>query len=170
MKTYVFGHKKPDTDSVCSAISYAYLKQQLGMNAEPRILGDLNKETKFVLDYFNIEEPKYLNDVKVQIKNMNYLKDAYLNEHTSIEESFNIIQYLNVTGLPLVNDEKELLGYINLKDICKYMIHGDSYEINTSYENLLKTLIHLLIQLTFVLFDFLLHSVYFLIKTDFLPS
>ena len=72
MKTYVFGHKRPDTDSVCSAISYAYLKKQLGDDTEAKVLGDLNKETKFVLNYFNIPEPKYLNDVKIQIRNMKY--------------------------------------------------------------------------------------------------
>ena len=51
---YVFGHQKPDTDTVCSAITYAYLKRQLGYNAEARILGDINRETRFVLDYFKI--------------------------------------------------------------------------------------------------------------------
>ena len=140
MKTFVFGHKKPDTDSVCSAISYAYLKQQLGIDAEAKILGDLNQETKFVLNYFDTPEPKYLNDVKIQVKNMKYLKDAYINKNISIEETFNKIQELNVTGLPLVDDDQKLAGYINLKDICKYMIHGDLYSLDTSYDNILKVL------------------------------
>ena len=71
-KTYVFGHKNPDTDSVCASISMAYLKNQLGANAQPRVLGTLNKESKFVLDYFNVAEPQFLNDVKVQIRDMHY--------------------------------------------------------------------------------------------------
>ena len=140
MRTYIFGHKKPDTDSVCSAIAYAYLKNMLGIRAEARILGDLNQETKFVLDYFAIPEPKYLNDVKIQIKNMKYLKDAHINEHTSIEETFNVMQILGVTGLPLVDDNKKLQGYVNLKDICKHLIEDKTDKINTSYENLLRTL------------------------------
>ena len=86
--TYVIGHKKPDTDSVCASISYSYLKNKLGWTTEPRVLGNITKETKFALDYFKVEEPKYLNDVKVQIKNMSYLKDAYINEHTSIAKTF----------------------------------------------------------------------------------
>ena len=51
-KVYVFGHKKPDTDSVTSAIVLSYLKNQLGMDTEPRVLGEVNNETKYVLDYF----------------------------------------------------------------------------------------------------------------------
>jgi manganese-dependent inorganic pyrophosphatase len=140
VKTYVFGHRKPDTDSVCSAISYAYLKNQLGLKAEARVLGNLNKESKFVLNYFKIDEPKYLNDVKVQIKNMNYLKNAYLNEHASIASSFLAMQDLKVTGLPIVSDDQKLLGYINLKDICKYIIEGDIYDLKTSYDNILNVL------------------------------
>lgn len=140
MKTYVFGHKRPDTDSVCSAISYAYLKKQLGDDTEAKVLGDLNKETKFVLNYFNIPEPKYLNDVKIQIRNMKYLKNAYINDNYSIEEAFNKMQELDVTGLPMIDDNKLLKGYVNLKDICRYMIDGDLYSLNTSYDNILKTL------------------------------
>lgn len=140
MKTYVFGHKKPDTDSVCSAISYSYLKNKLGLNTEPRILGDINKETKFVLDYFNVKEPKYLGDVKVQIKNMNYLKDAYINEYTSIENTFYKLHELSVTGLPIINGNNNLIGYVNLKDISKYIIEGNIYELYTSYDNILESL------------------------------
>ena len=57
--TYIFGHKIPDTDSVCASIALSYLKNKLGGRTEPRVLGNLNKETKFVLDYFNITEPKH---------------------------------------------------------------------------------------------------------------
>ena len=72
-KIYIFGHKNPDTDSVCGAISYSYLKNQLGFNTEPRILGDINNETKFALEYFNVKAPKYLEDVKVKIKDITRL-------------------------------------------------------------------------------------------------
>ena len=63
-KTYIFGHKKPDSDSVMSAIGLSYLKNQLGDNTEPRVLGTINKESTYALNYFNIDQPKYLNDVK----------------------------------------------------------------------------------------------------------
>ena len=87
-KVYVFGHQKPDTDSVTSSIAYAYLKNRLGVNAEERILGDINKETKFVLKYFNVKKPQYLDSVKLQLKDLNYHKDYYLEEHTSISDVY----------------------------------------------------------------------------------
>ena len=59
-KMLVFGHINPDTDSVTASITLANLKRKMGLNAEERVLGDINKETKFVLDYFNVKEPRYL--------------------------------------------------------------------------------------------------------------
>ena len=67
MSLLVFGHKNPDTDSICSSIALSYLKNQLGMDTEPRVLGTINNETKFALNYFKVKEPIYLNDVKVQM-------------------------------------------------------------------------------------------------------
>ena len=138
--TYIFGHKVPDTDSVCSSISLAYLKNKLGLKAEPRVLGSLNKESKFVLDYFNIEEPQYLNDVKVQIKDMKYNSDAMIEEHVSIYDTYNTLVSNGVTGLPLVDKDKQLKGYINVKEISRHLIEGDITYLNTSYDNILKTL------------------------------
>ena len=86
-KTYIFGHRKPDTDSVCSAISLAYLKKQLGENTEARILGNINKETAYALDYFKVKTPKYLNDVKLQLKDVDYHKHYFLNQSKSSFES-----------------------------------------------------------------------------------
>ena len=74
-KTFVIGHKKPDTDSVMSAIGLSYLKNVLGENTEARVIGDINKETSYALKYFNIETPKYLNDVKLQLRDIDYHKN-----------------------------------------------------------------------------------------------
>ena len=94
--TYIFGHKIPDTDSVCASIALSYLKNKQGYNTEPRVLGNLNKETKFVLDYFKIKDPKFLNDVKVRIKNMHYNKGAFVEEHTSIFESYIFVYFYHL--------------------------------------------------------------------------
>lgn len=67
-KVLVFGHINPDTDSVTASITLANLKRKMGLNAEERVLGDINKESKFVLDYFNVKEPRYLNDTKLRLK------------------------------------------------------------------------------------------------------
>lgn len=137
---YIFGHKVPDTDSVCASISLSYLKNKMGLNTEPRILGTLNKETKFVLDYFNVPEPEFLNDVKVQIKNMHYNTEAMVEEHTSIYETYKYLVQCGVTGLPLVNKNKKLTGYVNVKGISKYLIEGDINYLYTSYDNILNAL------------------------------
>ena len=71
-KTFIFGHKKPDTDSVTSCIALSYLKNQLGEVTEPRVLGEINKETTYALNYFKIAKPEYLNDVKLQLKDIDY--------------------------------------------------------------------------------------------------
>ena len=63
---YVFGHKKPDTDAVCGSIALSYLKNQMGLKTEPRILSEINLETAYVLDKFKVPVPKYLNDVKTK--------------------------------------------------------------------------------------------------------
>ena len=137
---YIFGHKMPDTDSVCASISLSYLKNKMGLKTEPRVLGALNKETKFVLDYFNVPEPQFLNDVKVQVKNMNYNRDAMVEEHISIYEGYKFLNKLGVTGFPLVNKQKKLTGYVNVKQISRYLIEGDINYLNTSYDNILDTL------------------------------
>ncbi len=138
--TYIFGHKKPDTDSVCSSICLSYLKNKLGENTEPRVLGDLNKETKFVLESFGFKEPEFLNDVKVQIKDMHYEKNARLEEHESIYKAYRYLMECGYTGLPLVNKKNELTGYVNVKEISKYLIDGDMNYLHTSYDNILATL------------------------------
>ena len=121
-KVYVFGHKKPDTDSVCASITLSYLKNKLGLNTTPRVLGSINNETKFVLDYFKFDEPKYLNDVKVQIKDMEYNKEAMINEYYSIADTFNMMNSLKVTGLPIIDNNKYLVGY--------------GFDIDNNYRNL----------------------------------
>ena len=74
-KVNVIGHLHPDTDSICSAISYAYLKNQLGDTYyEARRAGAVNRETAFVLDHFGFEEPPLITSVRPQIKDISYQK------------------------------------------------------------------------------------------------
>lgn len=138
--TYIFGHKTPDTDSVCSSISLSYLKNKIGEKTEPRVLGTLNKETKFVLDYFGFKEPEFLNDVRIQIKNMKFNKDAMIGEHVSIYRTYKLLSASGLTGFPLVDENKKLTGYINVKQISRYLIEGDFNYICTSYDNIIEAL------------------------------
>ena len=138
-KTFIFGHKKPDTDSVTASISLSYLKNQLGENTSAYVLGDLNEESKFALNYFNTKEPKYLNDVKLQIKDLKYHKNCIVNEYNSIFESYNYMTENEITGLPIVDNNKKYVGMVTIKDIAKELIKGDFDYLKTSYKNIINT-------------------------------
>lgn len=138
--TYIFGHKSPDTDSVCSAIALSYLKNQLGMHTTPRVLGHLNNETKFVLDYFDVEEPRYLNDVKLQIRDIDYGKGYMCNAKQSLYEAICYLREHHLSTIPVVNDKKKFLGLLSMKDITTELISWDYNGINTSFNNILNTI------------------------------
>ena len=76
--TYIFGHKNPDTDSICASIALSYLKNQLGYNTIPCTLGNINPETKYALNYFGFKTPHHLNDVRLQIRDVSYHKNCYI--------------------------------------------------------------------------------------------
>ena len=139
-KTLIFGHQKPDTDSITSAIVLAYLKNYLGESAEARTLGTLNNETKFVLKYFGFKEPKYLTDVRLQIKDIDYLKNCFLNENDSILKAYNYMNATKISVLPVIDDDKNFLGAVSMKYILADLINGDLGVLHTSYNNLLESL------------------------------
>lgn len=139
-KIYVFGHRKPDTDSVSAAISYAYLKKQLGFNVEARVLSATNKETKYALKYFDIKEPKYLNDVKLQLKDVNYHKGYFLNEKKSVYDSYIYMLNEGLTGVPIVDDKNKFKGIVTIKDLAHAFIDTKIENLETSYDNLLNVL------------------------------
>ncbi len=137
---YIFGHKKPDTDSVCSSISLSYLKNQLGLKTVPKVLGHVNKESKYALDYFGIKEPEFLNDVKVQVKNMNYKENVMIKELSSIYDAYKIMQKESITGVPVVDENKKFKGVATLKDIAKILISGEKNNLDTNLENICSAL------------------------------
>ena len=139
-KVYIFGHKKPDTDSVAGAISFTYLKRKLGINAEARILSEVNKETLYALNRFGFEVPKYLNDVKVELKDIKYNKNYYANQNDSIFNVYNTFNEHGITGIPLVDDHKKFVGYVSLKELANELIKGDTNEINAKFMDIVDVL------------------------------
>lgn len=137
---YIFGHKKPDTDSICASISFSYLKNQLGVKAEPMTLGNINNETKFVLDTFHLKAPRYLNDVKLQMKDVEYHKNCFVYEQESIHTSYLYMKEKGLSGLPIVDEHKKLTGLVTLKELAKELILGNFNSLKTSYDNILKTI------------------------------
>ena len=138
--TFVFGHRNPDTDAVCSAIALANLRSQLGENAIPRVLGDLNAETEFVLNYFKIKKPKYLNDVRLQIRDLEYGKGYFCHENDSLFNVINQLKEEHLSSLPVVNTNNKYLGLISMKNIANSFISWEDDNIDTSYSNIEETL------------------------------
>ena len=139
-KTFIFGHKKPDTDSVMSAIALSHLKNELGDSTEPRILGTINKETEYALNYFNLKTPEYLNDVKLQLKDVNFHKGFLIKETDSIYNGYQYMLREGLTGLPVVKENGEFKGLITIKDLSHTMINENVDDLYTSYDNLLEVL------------------------------
>jgi len=139
-KIYIFGHKNPDTDSVCSAIAYSYLKNSLGENTEPRILSNINDETKYILNKLNIKIPKILDDVKLKISDVNYRKNFSINIKESVYNAFFKMTENNMSTIPVVNDEGTFLGAFAMKDIAKKEILDDNTILKTNYQHILTVL------------------------------
>lgn len=136
----IFGHQKPDTDSVTSAIVLSYLKNELGFNTEPRVLGNINNETKFALDYFGFDAPNYLNDVRLQVKDCDYITDCFLMENDSVFDGYNLMNKTKISTIPVISKDKKYIGAVSMKDIAGELISGNIENISTSYDNLIKAL------------------------------
>ncbi len=139
-KTYIFGHKNPDTDSVCSSIALSYLYNTLGQNTEPRILSSINEETKYVLKKFKINIPLMLNDVKLQVSDINYHKDFFINSKESVFSAFFKMVNNNMSTIPIVDNNNKFMGVFAMKDIAKKEILGDITYLKTNYDHILNTI------------------------------
>ena len=93
-KTFIFGHKKPDSDAIMSAIGLSYLKNKLGEDTEARALGEVNKETAYALKYFKLDTPAYLNDVKLQVSDVKYGKGLKKQERRNLYQTNQLIIYI----------------------------------------------------------------------------
>ena len=143
-KVYVIGHKNPDTDSICSAIAYADLRQKMtGQVHEAKRAGHVNDETAYVLDRFGVEAPKLLTDVRLQVRDLDIHEMPGLKPNASIRDTWERMRQEQAKTLPIVKDD-ELVGVVSTGDIAKsYMDVYDSEILSkarTQYRNIIKTL------------------------------
>ena len=143
-KVYVIGHKNPDTDSICSAIAYADLRQKVtGQVHEAKQAGHVNDETAYVLDRFGVEAPKLLTDVRLQVRDLDIHEMPGLKPNASIRDTWERMRQEQAKTLPIVKDD-ELVGVVSTGDIAKsYMDVYDSEILSkarTQYRNIVKTL------------------------------
>ena len=163
-KITIIGHKNPDTDSICSAIAYAGLKNAIAANAgnvitggdstgnddsvsgecyEAKRAGHLNEETQFVLDYFKVKKPEYIKDVRTQVQDVEIRRVPGVDRNISLKQAWNMMRKDNLYTLPITSEDK-LEGLITIGDIAEsYM---DVYDSNilaaakTSCSNIVDTL------------------------------
>jgi manganese-dependent inorganic pyrophosphatase len=137
----IFGHRTPDTDSVCAAIALSELKNKLNEASMPFILGNINKETEFVLSYFNVDVPKVLDNVKIQIKDLDFDRVKPFNKDNSVHFAYFNMNENKLRTLPIVDEEGYLAGIITMKDIAMSLINTDQQYLSTSYNNIIETLL-----------------------------
>lgn len=139
-KVYVFGHRNPDTDSVTAAISLSYLKNQLGISAIPAVLSSINLETKYALNYFKVDVPIFLNDVKIKVKDLNYTKNYSITEEDSINDAYQKMMEAGISKIPIVDDKKKMLGIIAMKDIAKEQFSDNIDLVDSTYDNIIEAI------------------------------
>lgn len=152
-KVWIVGHKNPDTDSICAAITYANLKNKLEEAKEneaeritymPMRAGAISAETAYVLDYFKVSKPELLTDVGTQIRDIQIRRTEGVSGHISMKKAWEMMKILKVVTLPVVNNKNKLEGVIVTGDIAtSYMDVYDSTVLSrarTQYRNIIETL------------------------------
>ena len=144
-KVWVVGHKNPDTDSICAAIAYANLKNQAdGNRYEAKRAGELNEETKYVLDTFGVKSPGLITDVGAQVKDIEIRKTPGVSGKISLKRAWEMMKEQNVVTLPVTDKENNLEGLIITGDIAtSYMDVYDNSILSrakTQYQNIVDTL------------------------------
>ena len=141
---YITGHQHPDTDSVASAIAYAFFKKSLGIPAIPCCLGKLNAETKYLLSRFGFPEPQRLNDARITLGEVSMDPPTYIHPDTTIFESLQQMQQGNRTYCGVVDEDMRLIGLVTKSDISVIGLYDTSRSIaimsQTPLENFRKTL------------------------------
>ena len=144
-KVVVIGHRNPDTDSICSAIAYAELKNKTSdLVCEARRAGKMNQETEFVLKKFGVTPPRMCTDVNPKIRDVDYRQVPGIPGSTSLRKAWEIMRDQQIDTLPITSADNELEGIITVKDIATANMDvfdtGVLASSKTSYKNILETL------------------------------
>ena len=141
----VIGHKNPDTDSVCAAIAYAYLKNRIGEGpCEPRRAGDLSRETQFVLDHFLIMPPRLSSDMSPTILNVDFRDEPGIDGEMSARAVWLRMTERDADTLCITDGSGILRGVITVKDLARANMNSFDRTVlsdaGTLYKNLIETL------------------------------
>ena len=143
---FVIGHKNPDTDSICSAIAYADIKNRTSQKVKyiPKRAGQINEETEYVLNRFGVQPPGYLSNIGTQVKDMDIRLSPEANKSMSLKNAWDLMQENSIVSLPIREKDGTLEGLITIGDIAKtYMDTTDSYLLSrarTQYQRIAETI------------------------------
>jgi manganese-dependent inorganic pyrophosphatase len=141
---YVFGHKNPDSDTICSALAYAELKKALGEPALAVRLGELTSETKFILKYFMAAQPPLLETIKTQVSDLVCAEPLCAAPEASVRSVWMQMKQRGVKSLAVTDAEGRLVGMATLSDITRnYMDLSDDMLLaksSTPFSNIIETL------------------------------
>lgn len=116
---YITGHRNPDTDSVCSALAYAYLKNTLGQKAEALRSGNINAETRYALDFFGVPAPRFINDFYPRAKDIMLAAPPHVKPDDTIFTLASIMQSSKIKSIPVIDDGGKFIGIISIGDLAK---------------------------------------------------
>lgn len=142
---FVIGHKNPDTDSICSAICYANLKQKI--TGDPYIAcraGAVNNETKYVLDCFGVEEPQLVQSLEPRVADVQYRKVEGINRRVSLKRAWEHMRDNQIQTIPVLTKWGQLKGIVTLGDVARFYMEDQGADAladaRTSYRNIVETL------------------------------
>lgn len=144
-KIFVIGHKNPDTDSICSAIAYADIKNRTSQKVKyvPKRAGQINEETEYVLNRFGMQPPGYLSNIGTQVKDMDIRVSPDADKSMSLKNAWDLMMEKSIVSLPIRDQDGYLEGLITIGDIAKtYMDTTDSYLLSrakTQYRRIAET-------------------------------
>ena len=145
-RIFVIGHKNPDTDSICSAIAYADIKNRTTQNKKyiPKRAGQINEETRYVLNRFGVQPPAYLGNIGTQVKDMDIRTSPQADKNMSLKNTWDLMQENGIVSLPIRDKDGCLEGLVTIGDIAKtYMDTTDSYLLSnarTQYQRIAETI------------------------------
>ena len=143
--TIVIGHRNPDTDSICSAICYAEFKRRLtGDDYIPCRAGEINNETKYVLEQFSAEAPELIESLEPKIEDVQYRDIEGIDAHLSLRRAWEHLRDKNIQTVPIVTKRGKIKGIITLGDMARFYLEDQDVralsKASTPFANIAQTL------------------------------
>ena len=141
-KVFIIGHKNPDTDSICSAIAYADIKNRTtqGVRYIAKRAGQINEETEYVLKRFGVHAPGYMPNVGTQVEDMDIHEIPPFEKTMSMKSAFEFMKDNNIVTLPITDPERHLEGLVSISDIAQvYLDTADSFLLSSAKTSLGNT-------------------------------